>query len=152
LAAHHASSQRLDLDSERALQFLFALEGVRAPYPNEWTGKLGSLEPLVLDVARTANLDLQQRLCKDAATLAAAHGYVDVYAGWEGEIETACWRSTSHGRRCLVGPPSAENENEFRKDPEERSRLLYASQPSRRVRIAWIAASQSRLSSPGDRW
>jgi hypothetical protein len=35
--------------------------------------------------------------------------------------------------------------------PERPSRLLYASQRSRRVRIAWTAASQSRRSSCGDR-
>ena len=41
----------------RSLRFLgelvFALDGIRAPYPKEWQGKLGDLEPLILEVART---------------------------------------------------------------------------------------------------
>lgn len=87
--------RRLELPARiecgRSLRFLgellFALDGVRAPYPKERTGTRGPLEQLVLEVARTADPVLQQRLCADVAKLAAARGYIDVYAGWEGEID-----------------------------------------------------------------
>ena len=75
----------------RSLRFvgelLFALDGVRAPYPKEWTGQLGELEPLVLEVARTAAPAAQQRLCRAVVELAAARGYADVYDAWEGDID-----------------------------------------------------------------
>lgn len=35
--------------------FLLGLEGKRAPYPGAWTGRLGELEPLMLEVARTGD-------------------------------------------------------------------------------------------------
>ncbi|MGH3073238.1 MAG: nucleotidyltransferase domain-containing protein [Gaiellaceae bacterium] len=75
----------------RSLRFLgellFALEGRRAPYPNEWTGRLGELEPLFLEVARTADPRAQQRLCTAVARLAAERGYGDVYDAWHGDID-----------------------------------------------------------------
>jgi len=77
----------------RSLRFLgellFALEGKRAPYPKEWTGRLGELEPLFLEVARTADPEAQQRLCRAVAERAAARGYADVYDAWEGDIDRA---------------------------------------------------------------
>jgi hypothetical protein len=68
-------------------ELLFALEGRRAPYPKEWAGKLGELEPLVLEVARTADPRLQQQLCRAVRERAAAAGYQDVYDAWEGDID-----------------------------------------------------------------
>ena len=68
-------------------ELLFALDGRRAPYPKEWTGQLGDLEPLVLDVARTADPTLQQELCAMVVDRAAASGYQDVYDAWEGDID-----------------------------------------------------------------
>jgi hypothetical protein len=75
----------------RSLRFLgellFALDGRRAPYPKEWAGKLGELEPLVLEAARTADPTLQQELCVEVERLATARGYRDVYDAWEGDID-----------------------------------------------------------------
>jgi hypothetical protein len=68
-------------------ELLFALEGRRAPYPKEWAGRLGALEPLVLDVARTADPRLQQQLCGAVCERAAAAGYQDVYDAWDGDID-----------------------------------------------------------------
>jgi predicted nucleotidyltransferase len=68
-------------------ELLFALDGRRAPYPKEWAGKLGELEPLFLEVARTADPKLQQELCARVEALAAAHGYREVYDAWEGDID-----------------------------------------------------------------
>jgi predicted nucleotidyltransferase len=76
----------------RSLRFLgeliLGLDGRRAPYPKEWTGRLGALEPLFLDVARTADPALQQRLCAAVVEVAAAAGYADVYDAWQGDIDT----------------------------------------------------------------
>jgi hypothetical protein len=66
---------------------LFALEDRRAPYPKEWGGRLGELEPLVLEVARTADPGAQQRLCRAVVELATAKGFSDVYDAWEGDID-----------------------------------------------------------------
>ena len=75
----------------RSLRFLgellFALDGRRAPYPKEWTGNLGDVEPLFLEVARTADPTLQQELCMRVERLAAARGYRDVYDAWDGDID-----------------------------------------------------------------
>lgn len=75
----------------RSLRFLgellFALEGRRAPYPKEWAGKLGDVEPLVLEVARTSDPRLQQELCRRVAQLAADRRYGDVYNAWNGDID-----------------------------------------------------------------
>ena len=75
----------------RSLRFLgellFALEGVRAPYPKEWGGGLGALEPLFLEVARTADAAAQQRLARAVVALAADRGYGDVLDAWQGDIE-----------------------------------------------------------------
>jgi hypothetical protein len=68
-------------------ELLFALDGRRAPYPKEWGGRLGELEPLVLEVARTAEPAAQQRLCRAIVELAAARGYADVYDAWDGDID-----------------------------------------------------------------
>jgi predicted nucleotidyltransferase len=75
----------------RSLRFLgellFALDGRRAPYPKEWTGKLGALEPLILDVARTGDPRLQQELCVQVRERAAERGHADVYDAWDGDID-----------------------------------------------------------------
>jgi predicted nucleotidyltransferase len=75
----------------RSLRFvgelLFALEGVRPPYPKEWPGKLGPVEPLVLEVAQTADPSAQQRLCRAVVELARERGYHDVYDAWQGDID-----------------------------------------------------------------
>jgi predicted nucleotidyltransferase len=75
----------------RSLRFLgellFALDGSRAPYPKEWAGRLGPLEPLFLEVARTADPTLQQRLAAAVVELAADRGFADVYEAWEGDID-----------------------------------------------------------------
>jgi predicted nucleotidyltransferase len=68
-------------------ELLFALDGVRAPYPKEWTGKLGELEPLFLEVARTAAPGAQQQLARAVVALAAERGYADVYDAWQGDID-----------------------------------------------------------------
>jgi len=69
-------------------QFLLALEGVRAPYPGAWSGRLGELEPLILEVARTgAPPQRQQELQAAVLPVATAHGFRDVYDAWDGEIE-----------------------------------------------------------------
>ena len=77
----------------RSLRFvgelLFALEGVRAPYPKEWAGKLGELEPLILEVARTGEPRLQQELCVHVRERAALRGYSHVYDDWTGDIDRA---------------------------------------------------------------
>lgn len=77
----------------RSLRFvgelLFALEGVRAPYPKEWAGKLGDLEPLILEVARTGQPRLQQELCVHVRDRAAQRGYSQVYDDWTGDIDRA---------------------------------------------------------------
>ena len=79
------------IECGRSLRFLgellFALDGRRAPYPKEWTGKLGTLEPLVLEVARTADPKLQQELCMEVEQLATSHGFRDVYDDWNGDID-----------------------------------------------------------------
>lgn len=74
-------------------ELLFALDGVRAPYPKEWAGRLGVLEPLVLEVARTADPSLQQELCARVAALASGRGFQHVYDAWQGDIDRVlAWR------------------------------------------------------------
>ena len=77
------------IESGRSLRFLgellFALEGTRGPYPKDWPGRLGELEPLVLEVARTADPRRQQELARRVREL--ARDYEDVYADWHGEID-----------------------------------------------------------------
>ena len=79
------------IECGRSLRFLgellFALEGRRAPYPKEWSGQLGDLEPLILEVARTGAPRLQQELCTQVRQRAAARGYADVYDAWNGDID-----------------------------------------------------------------
>ena len=79
------------IECGRSLRFLgellFALEGIRAPYPKEWAGKLGELEPLVLEVARTGEPRLQQQLCVHVRERAAQRGYSHVYDDWTGDID-----------------------------------------------------------------
>ena len=70
-------------------ELLFALDGVRAPYPKEWEGKLGELEPLILEVARTGEPRLQQELCVRVRERAAQRGYAHVYDDWTGDIDRA---------------------------------------------------------------
>jgi len=81
------------IEGGRSLRFLgelvFALDGVRAPYPKEWAGKLGDLEPLILEVARTGAPRLQQELCTRVREQAAHHGYSHVYDAWMGDIDRA---------------------------------------------------------------
>ena len=68
-------------------ELLFALDGVRAPYPKEWEGKLGDLEPLILEVARRGEPRLQQELCVHVRERAAQGGYSHVYNDWTGDID-----------------------------------------------------------------
>lgn len=79
------------IECGRSLRFLgellYALDGRRAPYPKEWTGQLGELEPLILEVARTADPTLQQQLCTRVEQLAKARGYRKVYDDWDGDID-----------------------------------------------------------------
>ena len=79
------------IECGRSLRFLgellFALDGVRAPYPKEWAGKLGELEPLILEVARTGEPRLQQELCVHVRERAAQRGYSHVYDDWTGDID-----------------------------------------------------------------
>jgi Nucleotidyltransferase domain len=81
------------IECGRSLRFLgellFALDGVRAPYPKEWSGKLGDLEPLVLEVARTGDPRQQQALCVRVHERAVERGYADVYEAWDGDIDRA---------------------------------------------------------------
>jgi predicted nucleotidyltransferase len=74
---------------EPLVQFLYGLEGRRAPFSNAWAGSLGELEPLILEVARTADPRLQQELQARVAEVADAHGYTHVREAWEGDIECA---------------------------------------------------------------
>lgn len=79
------------IECGRSLRFLgelvFALDGVRAPYPKEWRGKLAELEPLILEVARTGVPRLQQELCVRVRERAAQRGYSPVYDAWTGDID-----------------------------------------------------------------
>ena len=67
--------------------FLIALEGKRAPYTEYWGGRLGELEPLILEVARTADPQMQQELQAAVEQIATAHGFRDVYDAWDGDID-----------------------------------------------------------------
>jgi Nucleotidyltransferase domain len=64
-------------------------DGIRAPYPKEWQGKLGELEPLILEVARTGAPRLQQEICVLVHERAAKRGYSHVYEAWTGDIDRA---------------------------------------------------------------
>jgi predicted nucleotidyltransferase len=66
---------------------LMGLEGTRAPYTEYWGGRLGELEPLILEVARTADPKKQQELQSGVERIATAHGLRDVYDGWNGDID-----------------------------------------------------------------
>ena len=68
-------------------EFLIGVAGVRAPYPSSWAGVLGELEPLILEVARTADPTLQQELCRRVEAIASEHGFRDVYDAWDGDID-----------------------------------------------------------------
>lgn len=70
--------------------FLLGLDGARAPYPAAWPGRLGEVEPLVLDVLRTADPRRQQKLQAEVERIATARGFRDVYDSWTaGEIDRA---------------------------------------------------------------
>ena len=81
------------IESGRSLRFLgellFALDGLRAPYPKEWQGRLGELEPLILEVARTGAPQRQQELCSRVRDRAAQRGYAHVHDAWMGDIDLA---------------------------------------------------------------
>ena len=81
------------IECGRSLRFLgelvFALDGIRAPYPKEWQGKLGELEPLILEVARTGAPHLQQEICVLVRDRAALRGYSHVYEAWTGDVDHA---------------------------------------------------------------
>jgi len=66
---------------------LMALEGTRAPYTEYWGGRLGELEPLIVEVARTADPRKQQELQAAVEQIATAHGFRHVYDGWDGDID-----------------------------------------------------------------
>jgi predicted nucleotidyltransferase len=68
-------------------EFLLGLEGTRAPYPGAWTGRLGELEPLVLEVARTGEPRPQQALQAAVERVATEHGFRDVYDAWDGDVD-----------------------------------------------------------------
>jgi predicted nucleotidyltransferase len=71
-------------------EFLLGLDGKRAPYPGAWEGRLGDLEPLILDVLRTGDPRTQQALQAKVERIATARGFRDVYDGWTGgEIDRA---------------------------------------------------------------
>jgi predicted nucleotidyltransferase len=65
-------------------EFLLGLDGRRAPYPGAWAGQLGDLEPLMLDVLRTAAPRRQQELQAKVEQIATARGFRYVYEGWTG--------------------------------------------------------------------
>ena len=52
-----------------------------------WARRLGELEPLVLEVLRTADPRLQQELQAKIEQIATGRGFKDVYDGWDGEID-----------------------------------------------------------------
>jgi hypothetical protein len=66
---------------------LMGLEGTRAPYTEYWGGRLGELEPLIVEVARTADPRKQQELQAAVEQIATAHGFRHVYDGWDGDID-----------------------------------------------------------------
>jgi predicted nucleotidyltransferase len=65
-------------------EFLLGLDGRRAPYPGAWAGRLGELEPLMLDVLRTGDPRRQQELQAKVEQIATARGFRYVYEGWTG--------------------------------------------------------------------
>jgi predicted nucleotidyltransferase len=64
--------------------FLLGLDGRRAPYPGAWAGRLGELEPLMLDVLRSGDPRRQQELQAKVEEIATARGFRDVYDSWTG--------------------------------------------------------------------
>jgi predicted nucleotidyltransferase len=68
--------------------FLIGLEGSRAPYTEYWGGRLGELESLILEVARTAD-PTRQRLQRAVEQIATAQGFRHVYDAWNGDIDRA---------------------------------------------------------------
>lgn len=66
---------------------LQGLEGKRAPYMEYWAGRLGELEPLIVQVARTADPGTQQELQRAVERIATAHGFRHVYDAWNGDID-----------------------------------------------------------------
>ena len=68
---------------------LLGLEGARAPYTEYWGGRLGELEPLILEVARTADPRKQQELQAAVERIATGHGLRHVYDAWDGDIDSA---------------------------------------------------------------
>lgn len=72
---------------------LIGLEGKRAPYTEYWAGRLGELEPLILDVARTADPRTQQELQATVEQIMTAQGFRHVYDAWDGDIDRVmCFR------------------------------------------------------------
>lgn len=65
-------------------EFLLGLDGRRAPYPGAWAGRLGELEPFILEVLRSADQRRQQQLQVQVEQIATARGFRDVYDGWTG--------------------------------------------------------------------
>jgi predicted nucleotidyltransferase len=66
---------------------LMGLEGKRAPYTEYWGGRLGELEPLIVEVARTAHPRKQQELQAAVEQITTAHGFRHVYDAWDGDID-----------------------------------------------------------------
>lgn len=66
---------------------LIGLEGKRAPYTEYWAGRLGELEPLILEVARTADPRTQQKLQAAVEQIATEQGLRHVYDAWDGDID-----------------------------------------------------------------
>ena len=71
-------------------QFLFALDGCRAPYPEAWASGLPAFAEDLLEIARTGDPRRQQQLQARVERIARERGLDRVYAGWTGgEIERA---------------------------------------------------------------
>jgi hypothetical protein len=68
---------------------VIGLGGRRAPYTEYWGGRLGELEPLMLEVARTCDPRAQQALQSAVEAVATAHGLRPVYDAWNGDIDRA---------------------------------------------------------------
>ena len=84
------------IEAGRSLRFLgellFALDGSRGPYPKDWPGRLGELEPLMLEVARTADPTTQQEL---RAACARSRTSTRTCTPTGTARSTACWGSSS---------------------------------------------------------
>ena len=83
------------IECGRSLRYLgelvFALDGIRAPYPKECPGQLGDLGAARSSVAGTGSPHLQQEICVLVRDRAAQCGYSHVYEAWTGDMDRALW-------------------------------------------------------------